>query len=222
MNRKNTWVATAALAAALGAVPIASQATLALRLSDGSSTVTIVDGGIGDLNSAAGAITFIGGIGAFSINVSTALGDEATDYKGIHLDSINNSFGTGSLQIAMTETDITSGAAGASAIGVSFGGVAGGTIRGRFYVDDANTAFGQATNVFDSGVIGAGAFARSGGGTTSLTDPYSMSMVVDITHVRGATTSFNFEAKVPEPATLALLGIGLLGIGVSTRRRAQG
>jgi hypothetical protein len=214
-------LAAALLAAGLTAASFAAQAALVLRLTDGVNTVTVADGGAGDWNPAAGAITFIGGIGDFNINVSTALGDALTSYYGIHLDSINNSYGVGSLQISMSETGLNSGAAGPARVAASFGGVAGGTIQGRMYVDDSDTLFGQGDLIFDSGVLSSGAFAASGGDDTSLTDPYSMTMVVDINHVRGATTSFNFEARVPEPATLGLLGIGLLGLGATTRRRAK-
>lgn len=214
-------IAAAAAAASLVALAPAAQATLALRLSDGTSTVTIVDGGIGDLNAADGAITFVGGIGGFSINVSTALGDALTSYMGIHMDSINNSFGVGTLQIAMTETGLSFGTAGPTGILTQFGGVAGGTVSGRTYVDDANTAFGMGDVVFDSGTLGAGAFARTGWDTTSLTDPFSMTMVVNITHLQGATTSFNIESRVPTPGTLALLGAALLGFGATARKRAK-
>jgi hypothetical protein len=215
-------VASVTAAAALAALAPAAQAALALRLSDGVTTVTIMDGGFGDMNSAAGAITFIGGIGAFDINVSTALGDARTAFMGIHMDSLNNSLGAGTLLVAMSETSLNFGAAGPTGVTTRFGGISEGTIQGRMFVDDANVLFSESTQVFDSGVLGSGAFSRAGWGETALTDPFSMTMLVSITHgPNGGTSSFNFDAKVPEPGTLALLGAALLGLGATARKRTK-
>ena len=54
------------------------------------------------------------------------------------------------------------------------------------------------------------------GGTFSLTEIY------EITAVGGGTTSDAIDiAETPEPATLALLAVGLLGTAIGLRRRRR-
>ena len=49
--------------------------------------------------------------------------------------------------------------------------------------------------------------------------PYAISLQAVITHGSSGTTSFDYQVEVAEPGTLALLGLGLLGFGLSRRRR---
>src|SRR5690349_12221218 len=70
-----TAVSAAVLVLGFGVAGMAEEANaaLALQLVSGGSTVTVQDGGANDFNSLAGAITFIGTVGTYSLNVSTAL-----------------------------------------------------------------------------------------------------------------------------------------------------
>jgi hypothetical protein len=197
-----------------------AHATLILSLSDGTTSISVTDGSALDSNAAAGVITYSGAVGSnWWLNVSTAIGTGA--YQGgfgIDLNSVNLSFGTGTLKLAMTETGLNWGPLGATEAQVvgKIGGVTAGSVSYSLYTDNTNASFGKQNMVFAG--TGSSAFSETGGGAITLLDPFSMSLFLDINHPAGGNTSFNFEGKVPEPASLALLGLGLLGMGFARRR----
>lgn len=216
----------AAAASLLVAAPLAANATIALQLDDsatGGIDVLVFDGGAGDVDGLVdGKITYLGAAGNWSINISTGLGNGVLADFGIDLNSVNVSgAAAGVLTVSFTETNMNFGASGPTALIGGIGGTSGGNVGWTMYADDANTLFGTGGTVFSGGQVGQGAFSDAGAGYVALTDPFSLTLQVAIDHlgVTGKSTSFDFEGKVPEPTSLALLSLALLGAGAATRRR---
>jgi hypothetical protein len=217
-----TFKKIASAVALLAGLGVAQQAPAAVQmtLTDGTTTI-ILDDNVGlDVNPLVGALTFVGTIGCFALNVSTAVGDAQTvGFTGLDLNSINsaNCAMADTLTISFSETGYVAG-------GV-FQGAIGGTLSG---LDIFAEMFAGLNAFYDeSNLIGSytqtndGAFAASfSNSVAGLPNPYSLTLVVELSGVAGLA-SFDFEGKVPEPATIGLLGLSLAGLGVATRRRRK-
>ncbi len=191
-----------------------------LKLSVGATTITIVDGGAGDSNGAAGVITFIGSIGGWGINVSTgitypALGSPALPQ--LDLNSVNvSSSGAGTLTISFSEKGFT----GTFPLDFNVGGTTVGSVTAKSYADTSNVEFGTGTLLHSLGPYGPGAFSGSGVSVGPPGSLYSLTAVASITHSGAGATSFNAHLFVPEPGTIAIWSVlGMVGLAYSWKRR---
>jgi hypothetical protein len=217
-------VVAAASVALMAALPTVSHAGLTLTVDDLSTAG--VDVVLNDTDAINAFLLQSGPVGSWATSVAIGSGNGWSSIFGIDLTSFAASSNTGgTLRITLTETDLTLGVNGGPVTVNSFiGGTTQGTIAYSAWLDDANNALnvanpaGQGTLLFSGSTSGASFDAR-GQGTTLASDPFAMTLQVDITHTGRYTSSFDFQATVPEPSSLALLSVAMLGAGFAARRR---
>lgn len=230
IRMKPRLLAVAALAAC--AFAPAAQALPQLELSDGITTVTITDGGAGDISGEAGVIVFHGAVGAFTINVTTGITKPvlgSASQPVLDLNSIDVTGTTGAtLTIKFSETDFISTGSSVNFL-AAVGGVTAGTVSFDYFASETNTIFATDLSVSSSGPM-TGPFLYSDLGSEALSGLYSLTTVATIVHTGGSqNSSFNsvFETvtqtiDIPEApfAPSLLIGALLLAGRTLARRHA--
>lgn len=230
MMKSKIFLAGIATTVMLAAPMAANASTLTLEdVANASGVVTVIDQGAGDANAAVGAVTFIGAVGAFNINVTTGLGAPILG-NGINFAQIDLNFTTASSaagELEMTFLDeglsLSSAIASASFLG-EIGGTAGSTVSA--FAELRNTTSGL-TTLIDLATFGPGAFSGSAADTVlgglASTDIFALFAQINIVHDKLDSSSGNFEvtAAVPVPAALPLFATALLGLGLLGRRRVR-
>jgi hypothetical protein len=196
-----------------------AHAVLSLTLTDLDTTdsISFTDNGTGDLISLNGWLSTIGILGNWTFD-TTAYGEPLVGspyVDEIDLASSNVKYeggDTGSFQIELVQTGLTKNDAMYS---IGLGGTAAGTIQFESYIDNVL--------ISDSGAL-SGAFSfEDYGMVASGSGPYDYKVVATIVSGLNSTSSFDYNVRIPEPGTLGLMGLGILGMGIAfyARRRRQ-
>lgn len=202
---------------------------LQIKLTDGTNTVIVADGDAADLWGTPtipdGVVVWTGTVGVFMINVTTGTSKPAIGSAAVpklDLNSINVSAQAGgTLNVAVTDTGYGPMATGLTGFDVQIGGTTEGSVLVDFYLDNTDAAFGTGTLLAQLGPF-SGAFSGSASAGGPSINPFSLTIDTTITHTGAQTTSFDaFIRPIPEPGTILLFGIGLLGLGIISRRKLQ-
>ena len=215
----------AVVALTMGAT-VPGHAGLMISLDDGNGhSVTVADQSVGDTNPTVGVVGFSGGLGNFSVNVTTGISKPVIGtaiFPELDLNSVDvTSSAGGTLTLKVTDTDFIGN--GTSAYFISqIGGTQsrGGTVTYSTAADCGNTAFGTGTPLGSQSFSASPFSGTQVTGTTLCAGNYSLTEEVVLTLTSGGqNTSFDANLAIPEPTTAMLFGGGLDGFGWISRRK---
>jgi hypothetical protein len=228
--KRNAAILGVALALAATSV---SQAVPVIRISDGSTTITVTDNLAGDGSAAAGFVQYTAPAGTFagwsvvlSAGTTKPVIGSATKPELDLVWSITrdqSAVGPGTLTVMFSENDFNL-AANAGSITASGGtlGAAGNQARVRTYYAANNVTLNAASLITDQTFNGPNAFANNAPGAVPADPAVSFTVRLDLTQAPGTITSGDIHlfVNVPEGGSMVtFLGTALLALGAFAARR---
>ena len=226
-NSMKTLYKYLAIAAAMAGLTQAVHAVPQLRLFDGTTTITISDGGAGDSQAAAGQVVWIGSIGNWTLNVHTGstypvIGSLSNPMMDLNFNATSGGAG-GTLVISFSADGFgpTSGSTIASVGGTI---ATGGSVSSANYGGTNNTLFNTSNLLTSQGPFNTAAFSGSvTGASINNAGPYALTQVVSVTHGAGTfQTTGDALLTVPDSGmSVLLLGAGLTCLGLLARFKVR-
>jgi hypothetical protein len=215
------------VALAVGILVPTAHAGFVMKLTDGTTTVTIADNGAGDDKPlVTGQILWTGTIGVWDINVDTGLSKPnlgGPTVASMDLSAANHSTRAGTLTISLTDTGFTLPTTGS--LLSEIGGTTPGSVTLTQIFDPDNSEFAALDSTNDTVVaspsLGSGAFSWTGTkGIEVFASPFSITEVAVINHSGAGYTTFDASSVVPVPGAILLGFLGLSAAGLRLRRFA--
>jgi hypothetical protein len=221
-------VAALALACVAGTSSKADAAFIAAICDDltctGGNDTLVTDNGAGDTIGSAGAINFTTSAFGYVLVVNTSqskpiIGSASVPQLDLTFTATTIASGGGQIFLYAGDTDFV----GAHSFNLSIGGTnsgGSGTVTGRAWGGSTNNALTFSPLLATTGPLTGAAFsALVPGSYVPTVSPYSLSIGVAINRTTAGTTTGDLNLSVPEPASMTLFGLGLLGTALSRRRR---
>lgn len=194
----------------------------------GTETTTIYDNMTGDLSDTEGRILFDLNLGDWTVignaGITKPLVGSADDpVLDIAFQTVSSS-GGGTVTFNFSENGFTSGGLFLTQLDGNHDNNVDLTADHNLWASNSNTVLEFDEEVVDGTVVNSsgGGFTSSGEGVFQPTgDFYSLTQQLVISHDSGGDSSGDARVQVPAPATLGLLGLGLIGVAGTMRRRQK-
>lgn len=213
------WTATAVSALLLASVAPAN-ATLMISLADSSGdTASASD------TSGQGVVYYVGKLGDFAFTLTggsskPAIGSPTAPQLDLFSGDVTSAGGTLTLEI--TDTGFLGNANPYYFVnGIGGTDALGGSLTDKTFLDCSNTPFGMGTPIATQGYGSGAGSASTATQVKTCSGLYSMTEEVVLNFQKAGVSSFDANLAIPEPTTLIVFGVGLVGIGAVLSRRRQ-